>query len=265
MRDHHRSAPGIGHAGLVPNAVRWAESGRGRVGRDVLPSSSIAGRQGSRLRQRDASVVKLLVFGGAGGWPPAGGACGGYLVEHEGFRLFVDPGYSVLPRLLGVLKAAAIDAVLVSHGHPDHVADLSPLLRARVMHDDPAPPLPVYGLPGPVDRVLAIDEAVTVAGARVVHAFRAGESFPVGPFQVTSTALPHFVPNVGLRIEAGGRSLTYTGDAGPDDALVRLADATDLLLAEATYVDAVPEAPAGNLNSAAEVGRQARAASAERL
>jgi len=77
--------------------------------------------------------------------------------------------------------------------------------------------------------------------------------------------LPHFVPNVGVRIEAGGRSLTYTGDAGPDDALVRLADDTDLLLAEATYVDAVPDGPAGNLNSAAEVGRQARIARARHL
>jgi ribonuclease BN (tRNA processing enzyme) len=209
--------------------------------------------------------MKLVVFGGAGGWPPAGGACSGYLVEHGGFRLFVDPGYAVLPRLLGVLDAAAIDAVLVSHGHPDHVADLSPLLRARVMHDDPAPPLPVYGLPGSLDRVLAMDEAVTVAGAREVHAFGPGESFRVGPFAVSSTALPHFVPNVGLRVEAGGRSLTYTGDAGPDEALVRLADGTDLLLADASYVDVVPEGPAGNLNSAAEVGLQARAAGAGRL
>ena len=80
--------------------------------------------------------MRLTVLGGAGGFPPAGGACSGYLIEHDGFRLLVDPGYAIVPRLLEIVPAEAIDAVLVSHGHPDHVADLNPLLRARLMGDD---------------------------------------------------------------------------------------------------------------------------------
>src|SRR5687767_3385747 len=99
--------------------------------------------------------MRLNVLGGSGGFPAARGACSGYLVEHDGFRLLVDPGYAIVPRLLGIVPSEAIDAVLVSHGHPDHVADLNPLLRARLMQDDEAPRLPAYALPGALAPVLA--------------------------------------------------------------------------------------------------------------
>ena len=65
--------------------------------------------------------MRLTVLGGCGGWPAAGLACSGYLVEHDGFRLLIDPGYAILPRLLAVADADAVDAVLVSHGHPAHL------------------------------------------------------------------------------------------------------------------------------------------------
>jgi ribonuclease BN (tRNA processing enzyme) len=64
--------------------------------------------------------MRLTVLGGCGAWPTAGQACSGYLVAHDGFRVLIDPGYAVLPRLLQLADAADVDAVLVSHGHPDH-------------------------------------------------------------------------------------------------------------------------------------------------
>jgi ribonuclease BN (tRNA processing enzyme) len=209
--------------------------------------------------------MKLTVLGGAGGWPPARGACSGYLIEHDGFGLLVDPGYAILPRLLEIMPAEAIDAVLVSHGHPDHVADLNPLLRARAMRDDAPPPLPAYALPNSLRPVLALDQVDALQDACEVREFEAGEAFPMGPFQVESRLLPHFVPNAGFRVTASGLSITYTGDAGPSDDLVELASSTDLLLAEATYVESVPADSAASLNSALEVGRQASRAGAARL
>ena len=209
--------------------------------------------------------MRLTVLGGAGGYPPASGACSGYLIEHDGFRLLVDPGYAIVPRLLELLPPEAIDAVLVSHGHPDHVADLNPLLRARLMQDDDAPLLPAYALPEALSPVLALDQIKALKGACEVREFAAGDSFPIGPFAIESRLLPHSIPNAGVRISAGGKSITYTGDAGPTDDLVELATGTDLLLAEATYVDAVPAGNATVLNSALEVGRQAHRAKAARL
>jgi ribonuclease BN (tRNA processing enzyme) len=209
--------------------------------------------------------MRLTVLGGAGGWPPAGGACSGYLIEHDGFRLLVDPGYAIVPRLLGIVPAESIDAVLVSHGHPDHVADLNPLLRARLMSDDATPRLPAYTLPDALGPVLALDQIKALEGACEVREFAAGEAFPIGPFGIASRLLPHSIPNAGLRISAGGASITYTGDAGPSDDLVELASGTELLLAEATYAESVPSGNARVLNSALEVGRQAYRARAARL
>ena len=209
--------------------------------------------------------MRLTVLGGTGGFPPAGGACSGYLIEHEGFRLLVDPGYAIVPRLLGIVPAEEIDAVLVSHGHPDHVADLNPLLRARYMSDTPPPPVPAYALPEALTPVLALDQIRSLKSTCDVRVFRAGESFRIGPFAIESRLLPHSIPNAGLRISADKRSITYTGDAGPSDALVQLAGGTDLLLAEASYVESVPPENAHVLNCALEVGRQASRAKAARL
>ena len=209
--------------------------------------------------------MRLTVLGGAGGYPPASGACSGYLIEHDGFRLLVDPGYAIVPRLLEILPPEAIDAVLVSHGHPDHVADLNPLLRARLMQNDEAPRLAAYALPEALTRVLALDQITALEDACEVHGFAAGDAFPIGPFAIESRLLPHSIPNAGVRISAGGASITYTGDAGPTDDLVALAAGADLLLAEATYVESVPSGNASVLNSALVVGHQARWAGAARL
>jgi ribonuclease BN (tRNA processing enzyme) len=60
--------------------------------------------------------MRMTILGGCGGWPAAGSACSGYLVEHDGFRVLIDPGYAVLPRLLEVTQADSIDAVLALTG-----------------------------------------------------------------------------------------------------------------------------------------------------
>jgi ribonuclease BN (tRNA processing enzyme) len=211
--------------------------------------------------------VRLTVLGGCGAWPAAGRACSGYLVEHDGFRLLIDPGYAIVPRLLEFVPADDVDAVLVSHGHPDHCADLNPLLRARTLRDDraPAPPLPAYAPPGALQPVLALDRPGMLDDAINVRDFDPGEEFRVGPFGVRSWLLPHWVPNAGLRLEAGDRVLAYTGDSGPSPDLHRLARGADLLLAEASCAREVPGDSARYLSSASQAGRLAGQAGAGQL
>jgi ribonuclease BN (tRNA processing enzyme) len=147
--------------------------------------------------------------------------------------------------------------VLVSHGHPDHCADLNPLLRARALGDNPPKALPIHALPGATDAVLALDRPGMLDDAYVPHDIEAGRSFSLGPFAIETRSLPHSRPNVGFRLSADGVALVYTGDAGPDPALVELARGADLLLAESTYVDVVPRDNLGTLSSAWDAGHQA--------
>jgi ribonuclease BN (tRNA processing enzyme) len=209
--------------------------------------------------------VRLTVLGAYGAWPEAGQACSGFLIEHDGFRLLVDAGYAIVPRLLARLAASQLDAVFISHGHPDHCADLNPLLRARALSDDPPPALPVYALPGALDAVLALDRPGMLAHAYALHEFTAGNRLRIGPFDALTQLLPHWVPNAGLRLAAGGRVLAYTGDSGPDPGIASLARGADLLLAEATYPDDVPPDAQAYLSSASQAGRQAARAGAGQL
>lgn len=205
------------------------------------------------------------MLGGDGGFPSPGGACSGYLVEHEEFRLLIDPGYATFPRLTQRLDPAQLDAVLVSHGHPDHCADLNPLLRARVLSEGKIAPLPVYALPGALDPVLRLDRPGMVDGGLARHDLAAGGDLSVGPFRVQTFSLPHFVPSLGFRLRAGEEVLAYTGDTGPSPELTRLAMGADLLLAEATYIDQVPAPDAASLSSAHQAGELADRAAVRRL
>ena len=209
--------------------------------------------------------MRLTVLGGCGAWPEAGQACSGYLIEHDGFRLVVDLGYATVPRLLASVGAGDVDAVYISHGHPDHCADLNPLLRARALAGRPPAPLPVYAPAGALDAVLALDRPETLAGSYDVRTVGAGETVQIGPFAAEARLLPHWLPNLGLRLTAAGLTVAYTGDTGPSDEVVKLARDADLLIAEATYLDPVPSDARPYLSSAQVAGRQAAAAGAGRV
>jgi ribonuclease BN (tRNA processing enzyme) len=203
--------------------------------------------------------MRITVLGGTGAFPTAEAGCSGYVVEHHGFVLVVDPGYATVSALLQRWTAEQVDAVFVTHGHPDHCADLHALLRARAFGPG-ATSLPLYAPPGALERILALDSPAMLNEAYVRHDVMPGERITIGPLTVDTIPLPHMMPNTAVRLSAGGRSFVYTGDGGPEPALTPFATGAELLLAEATYADAVPPRQAGLLSTAREMGRVAAAA-----
>src|SRR5699024_12597664 len=61
------------------------------------------------------------------GYPAPGGATSAYLLEHDGFSLLVDMGSGALSKVQKYIHVTDIDAVILSHYHHDHIADIGVL------------------------------------------------------------------------------------------------------------------------------------------
>ena len=214
---------------------------------------------------------QLTVLGGCGAWPEPGRACAGFLLEHRGARIVLDLGYGTASRLfaaLGSAEADGLDAVIISHHHPDHMVDLHALLRARWMGRPGAAKIPLFAPDGVVARLTELQDGDRTAVSKVFdwHPIPAPAQ-SAGPFRLDSVLLPHYVPNAGVRLSAPGLTVAYTGDTGPSPALADLGRDCDLFIADATSYEqrhGPDDGPAMNLN-AAEAGEAAASAEARRL
>jgi len=211
--------------------------------------------------------VKLTILGCSGTYPGPTSACSSYLVESDGFRLVMDAGNGSLGELQKHCDLRDVDAVLLSHLHGDHCLDLVVQSYARRYHPQGMPPkLPVYGpintrerLCGaferwPEDSLADIYDFQTIGPGRV-H---------IGPFLIDLARVAHPVEAYGVRIAADGKVLTYSGDTGPCEKLVRLAKDSDLFLCEAAFLDHEDNPPDLHLTGR-EAGLHAEAAGVGQL
>ena len=101
--------------------------------------------------------MKLTILGNNGPYPCAGGACSGYLLSSDSGRtkLLIDCGTGTLANLSKHLAWDALDAVILSHLHFDHMSDMLPMQYALQFHSR-AEALPVYAplTPAPVRALL---------------------------------------------------------------------------------------------------------------
>lgn len=206
--------------------------------------------------------MKLTVLGCAGSYPGPDSPCSSYLVEADGFRLLLDLGSGAFGALQRHADPRRVDAVLLSHLHYDHWIDLTGYSVFRGYHPDgPLPALPVHG---PSDIAEAVGTVFDGPPAEfALHPVAPG-SLDVGPFRLRLQRVNHPVETYGMRIEHGGRVLTYSADTGACDALVDLARDADVLLCEASYVSGTQNSADVHLTGA-QAGEHATRAGAHRL
>jgi ribonuclease BN (tRNA processing enzyme) len=213
--------------------------------------------------------MKLTVVGSSGSFPGPDASSSCYLLQADGFCLVVDIGNGSTGQLQRYVRVDEIDAVLISHLHPDHCIDLLPLYVARTY--DPKgkhPSIPVHAPAGAADhltRAYGPSDTHRLDGCFDFVEWSAGAS-QVGPFTVTVAQVSHPVETWGMRIEHGGSVLAYSADTGPCAALVELSRDADLALYESSFeAGRDDKAPADLHMTGGQAGEQATAAGAKRL
>lgn len=195
--------------------------------------------------------MKLTIVGCAGSTAGPDSAASCYLLEANDdagrtWRLVLDLGSGAIGPLQKYCDPARVDGVLISHGHPDHCADLgalSILRRYGPAMDEDLPPVPLIG-PGGLDRRVAqiagTPDSVPTSQDSDMSEYdfwhtKAGDAMTIGPFSINAAQAWHPVPALAYRVSAGGKSLVFTGDTDRCDQVDALARGADVLLGEAGW------------------------------
>jgi ribonuclease BN (tRNA processing enzyme) len=182
-------------------------------------------------------MLAVTVLGCSGSYAAPGGACTGYLMQSPQANVWLDAGPGTLANLQTICTLADLDAVVLTHAHPDHWLEL-PVVANAIEWYEPRPRLPVYSnahmaaqaraLIGPdIDvpfdwRVVEVDEVVDVADQRWSFA-----------------ETDHYVPTFATRVDSGGHSIVFTADTGPRFSLEPMVERhgpIDLALIESTFL-----------------------------
>ena len=228
--------------------------------------------------------MRLTIVGSAAAGISPESPASGYLVETAATGILLDCGPGVIWALRQSGAYDRIGTVVVSHMHIDHCLDLLSYACARIRDEAAAqvggdelrsPPVRLFLPPGG----LAVIQALTNVFAPLTsgkfarpfaEAFEIAEYDPAADLAIGDACLrftgplPHTAPAWGIRVEAAGRSLAYTGDSAYSPQIADLGRAADVLLCEATLLEPRPIGPPKHM-TAAEAGRVAAEAGARRL
>jgi ribonuclease BN (tRNA processing enzyme) len=215
---------------------------------------------GARAAQAMASAsaapspgTKLFLLG-TGGGPVLGGERGmaaSALVVGDAVYL-IDCGYGACERLSRAgLSVAAIGSVFITHNHADHLLDYGSLLFFSWLQGR-REELRVYG-PPPLRKIT--DDLLSANALPLKYYKDDMRSPPMPPVRVTEIAgagpvmqdplvrvsstivhHPPVEPALAYRFDTPDRSIVFSGDTSPSDALIALAKGADVLVHEACDV-----------------------------
>ncbi|WP_099974402.1 MBL fold metallo-hydrolase [Lactobacillus terrae] len=200
----------------------------------------------------------ITVLGMYGGYPYKGVGTTSYLLQKDGFKLLIDCGSGSLNELSRYIDPTELDAVVLSHYHHDHTADLG-VLQYNLLASDREEPLPIYGH----TRDFVNFAQLTLDGATKGIAYNDYEELKIGPFKFNFMETIHPVPAYAMRIQANGKSIVFTADTAYFDGLIDFSKGADLLITDTNF----PEEKTGKIwhMTTKETGELAKKAKVERV
>jgi ribonuclease BN (tRNA processing enzyme) len=210
--------------------------------------------------------MKVIILGSGTCVPSLKRNAPGYYLESEGCRILVDCGSATL---LQLEKAGGsyrdIDAVFITHKHPDHFADLLPLIHALLATPklNRTKDLYIFSPKGFTEYYqVSIASVLGHPKEFSVRTVEIQDKFDFGPFHIITAKTIHSGDSIAYRFEYGGKSIVFTGDADYDQGVIALAQNADLLIADCSFPESMKAK--GHL-SAKECGLVAAKAGAIKL
>lgn len=197
---------------------------------------------------RARPTFELTVLGAGPAWsdrPDASGAA--YLVRHRKTALLLDLGQGSFPRLVAAIEPSRLDAVLISHLHPDHFIDLVPLRHYLAYQLVPSRTVRVVAPRGLAARIDALHDRPGFTEATLACEPYPAAPFAVGQLTVEARRVTHTADSHAVRIAPpSGPGLVYSGDCGVAGDLAPLIRRGDTLLIEVSFGQG--PVPAGSLH-----------------
>lgn len=184
--------------------------------------------------------MKLTIIGCSGSMSGPDGAASAYLVRTEETNLLLDFGPGAMGQLFNHADPASIDALIFSHLHTDHCADIIGMQVFRRWYPGlNIDPLDVYAPADPLFRTRQLGgdpEEETYASEFTFHQVAPGQSLTIGDIRVDLYSALHPVPALALRLTGpDGEVLAYSGDSDLCEGQVEAARGADLFLCEAAF------------------------------
>lgn len=192
--------------------------------------------------------MRFTVIGYWGGYPKMDEASSGYLLEHDGFHLLIDFGSGVLAKMQKLIMPEQIDAVILSHYHPDHIADIGVLQHARLIQGflgKEMKCLPIYGHGEDKLEFSKLTYKNITEGVE----YKPDQILTIGPFTIQFLQSNHPVPCYAMRIAAGGKSIVYTADTSYKEEFITFSAEADLLVCECNFYGNQNGKNAGHMTS----------------
>jgi len=222
----------------------------------AVPAVAQTSAERAQAALKDAKGTKLVLLGTAAGPVP------GRTRQMTSHVMLSDAAAYVLDCGLGVtdqfartgIPFSALRSIFITHHHADHNVEYGPLLVVGWIQGLPlnirafGPP-PLKQMTDDIMRAYktTIDFWAEDFKMKPLTAVEVKEISAAGPVmqddivKVTAAVVEHppVVPSLGYRFDFKDRSIAFSGDTAPSEAVAKMAKGADVLVHEAMYVPAV--------------------------
>jgi len=180
----------------------------------------------------------------------------------------MDCGNGSLLRLQQHCAVTDVDAVLLTHMHIDHFADIYSLYYALRFHPEGNRTIPVYAPTGAyecVAQLLASDTTGNLSATCRFHILEAGDTLALGPLEVQLFAAAHPIETLAPRVTHPKGVIAYSADSGPSVEIVACGRDADLFVCDSSWLERQRPLPSDVHMTGMEAGRTAAQAGAGHL